>query len=161
MRIHGQNQQTSEPTSEALSVPVVSQPAADYSGLIWQQLREMQHSLTATQESQARLTSNFERLDDKVGARIDKLEGKLSAQIDGLKTDMIEVKAEIKGMKSSIDSTKSKVEDLANLKHKIIGGAIVFGAVLALLGAVVTKASDYITFKAPTVTLSQPNTTKP
>ena len=66
-----------------------------------------------------------------------------------LQASFAEVKSDLKNLKSSIDGVKPKVDDLVNWKNRIIGGAIVLGAVCAILGVVVSKASDYITIKAP------------
>lgn len=66
-----------------------------------------------------------------------------------LQSSFAEVRSELKNLRASTDGIKSKVEDLVNWKHKIIGGAIVFGVVCTLLGFVVSKAGDYITFKPP------------
>ena len=66
-----------------------------------------------------------------------------------LKGSFVEVTTELKNLKSSVDSVKSKVDDLVNWKNKTLGGAIVLGVVATLLGVLVTKASDYISLKTP------------
>ncbi len=152
---------TSTPSLPMSPAPAMPSDAADYSGLIWQQLRDVQHTIGAVQETQARLSASIDRLDARFSLKIDGLDDKLIGRLDGIRTDLIEVKAEIKGMKSSIDSTKSKVEDLANWKHMIIGGAIVLGVVGTLLGFAISKASDYLMLKTPPVTILQPNIPKP
>lgn len=140
-------QTTSAPSLPMSPAPVMPSDAADYSGLIWHQLRDVQHTIGAIQETQTRLATSIDRLDEKFSLKIDGL----GTRIDGLKTEMIEVKAEIKSMKSSIDSTKSKVDDLVNWKNRIIGGAIAISVVVAVAWGLVTKAGDYITFKTPPV----------
>jgi hypothetical protein len=71
-------------------------------------------------------------------------------QLSELQKSVAELSSNIQHLKSSVDSTKTKVDDLVNWKHKIIGGAIVFGAICTVLGFAISKASDYITIKAPT-----------
>lgn len=66
-----------------------------------------------------------------------------------LQSSFAEVRAELKNLRSSVDSTRSKVDDLVNWKNKILGGAIVLGVVGAALGFLASKASDYITIKTP------------
>ena len=60
-----------------------------------------------------------------------------------------ELKSTVDSLKVSIDSTKSKVDDLVGWKHKILGGAIVLGAVFTFLGFIVAKFSSYVTITAP------------
>lgn len=60
-----------------------------------------------------------------------------------------QVNSNLEAMKASLDSTKSKVEDLVGWKNKILGGAAVLGFVFAALGALIVKASDYIAIKTP------------
>lgn len=60
-----------------------------------------------------------------------------------------EIKASIETLTKTVDSTKSKVDDLVSWKNRILGGAIAIGAVLALLGWGITKFSSYVTIKAP------------
>ena len=60
-----------------------------------------------------------------------------------------EINASILSLRQSVDSTKSKVDDLVGWKNKILGGAAVFGAICALLGFMFTKFSDYITISPP------------
>ena len=60
-----------------------------------------------------------------------------------------ETNAVIQGMKSSLDSVKSKVDDLVGWKHRIAGGLAAIAVVFAVLGYVIGKASDYITLKIP------------
>lgn len=60
-----------------------------------------------------------------------------------------ELKAIITDNTSSITSMKSKIDGLVEWKNKILGGAIMLGAVIALASFVVTKFSDYITISTP------------
>lgn len=59
------------------------------------------------------------------------------------------IKANHDVLKSSIDGTKTKVEDLVALKNKLIGGAAVLAVITSLAGFIIGKASDYIQIKAP------------
>lgn len=59
-----------------------------------------------------------------------------------------EINANLQALKSSVDSTKAKVDDLIGWKHKIVGGAVVLGAVCTILGFAFSKASDYFTLKS-------------
>ena len=69
-----------------------------------------------------------------------------------------EIKASIETLTKTVDSTKSKVDDLVGWKNRILGGAVAIGAVCALLGFGVTKLSSYVTFKVPDAVASPPNT---
>ena len=60
---------------------------------------------------------------------------------------------EIRHNTESINSLKSKTEDLMNWKNRILGGAIVLGAILALLAFLVTKFANYVTVAAPVKTM--------
>lgn len=57
--------------------------------------------------------------------------------------------AKLDNVNSTLQSTKSKIEDLVGWKNKILGGAIVLGVVGTLLGFLITKFSDYITIAPP------------
>lgn len=61
-----------------------------------------------------------------------------------------EVKSSVESLKGSVDGMRVKVDDLVGWKHKIIGGAVVLMAIGSIIGYVIGKASDYVTFKAPT-----------
>lgn len=66
-----------------------------------------------------------------------------------LQKSSAEISTNLQTLKSSVDGVKSKVEDLVGWKNKIVGGAIAFGAICTVLGFVLSKASDYISFKQP------------
>lgn len=73
-----------------------------------------------------------------------------------------EINASIKSLSSAIDSIKSKVDDLTNWKNRILGGALVLGAVITVLGFLVGKFWDHVTFKSPVVqTIQQSQATTP
>jgi len=71
-----------------------------------------------------------------------------------------ELKAVISDTTTSINSMKSKVDSLVEWKNKILGGAIVLGAVIALASFLVTKFSDYITIASPADRTHQSDTQK-
>ena len=60
-----------------------------------------------------------------------------------------ELNSAVSTMNASIQSTKAKVDDLVGWKNKILGGAVVLGAVFTLLGFAVSKCSQYVTIAAP------------
>ena len=66
-----------------------------------------------------------------------------------LKGSIGEMKSSFDSLKTSIDGMKSKVDDLVNWKHKIIGGAVVLGAVLSIFGFFIGKFWDYVIIKPP------------
>ena len=67
-----------------------------------------------------------------------------------------EVKASVDALRAVVEGTKSKVDDLVNWKHKIIGGVAVLSVFLTLTVLVITKFWDYVTIKLP-VAQSQPD----
>lgn len=67
-----------------------------------------------------------------------------------------EVKASVDALRTVVEGTKSKVDDLVNWKHKIIGGVAVLSVFLTLTVLVITKFWDYVTIKSP-VAQSQPD----
>ena len=67
----------------------------------------------------------------------------------GLEKSVAELGVHIHGIKASLDSLKGKVDDLVGWKNKIIGGVAVLIFVGGVLGFLVGKASDYVTFKQP------------
>jgi len=69
-----------------------------------------------------------------------------------------QINASIESLTKTVDSTKSKVEDLVKWKNMIFGGAIVIGLFCSLAGFAVTKFSGYVTIKAPE---DQVQTSKP
>ena len=60
-----------------------------------------------------------------------------------------EVKASVDSLRTVVEGTKSKVDDLVNWKHKIIGGVAVLGVVITLTWIIITKFWDYVTIKSP------------
>ena len=60
-----------------------------------------------------------------------------------------QINASIESLTKTVDSTKSKVDDLVKWKNMIFGGAIVLGVLGSLVGFFVTKFSSYVTIKAP------------
>lgn len=67
-----------------------------------------------------------------------------------------EVKTSIDSLKSSLDSTKRKVDDLVTWKNRIIGGAVVLGAVVSAFVFVIGKSWDYISIRMPPQETQQP-----
>lgn len=62
-----------------------------------------------------------------------------------------EINASIQALNKTVDSTKSKVDDLVRWKHMIVGGAVVLGVIIGFIATIGTKIFDNISF----------NTTKP
>lgn len=60
-----------------------------------------------------------------------------------------ELKATITDNTSAINSMRAKVDGLVEWKNKILGGAVVLGAVIALAAFLISKFSDYVTISAP------------
>ena len=60
----------------------------------------------------------------------------------------------------SVDGVKAKVDDLVNWKHRIVGGAAVFGLVCTVLGFGIAKFWDYFSIRLP-VAVSAPATPQP
>lgn len=61
-----------------------------------------------------------------------------------------EINANLQAMKSSLDSVKSKVDDLVGWKNKILGGFAVLAVVITFLWYVGSKASEYVILKPST-----------
>lgn len=69
-----------------------------------------------------------------------------------------EMNATLASTKSSVDALRTKVDELVAWKNKILGGAAVLAAVVAILGYLLGKASDYVTLKSsPTAVTQQPS----
>ena len=66
-----------------------------------------------------------------------------------LKGSMGELKVGFENLNSSVNSVKTKVDDLVGWKHKIIGGAVVIGVAFSFAGFVLGKFSQYITINVP------------
>ena len=79
----------------------------------------------------------------------------LQAVMD-LQKSVGEINATLAAVKSSVDGMKSKVDDLTAVKNKVLGGAAVFMAVVAAVGYLAGKASEYVTIKPPAVPISAP-----
>jgi len=60
-----------------------------------------------------------------------------------------EINSSLITLNKSVESTKTKVDDLVNWKSKILGGAIAIGVVCTLIGFGLSKVSEYVTFKTP------------
>ena len=67
-----------------------------------------------------------------------------------------EINASIVALSKSVESTKSKVDDLVNWKHKILGGAVVAGALISAFIFLAIQASHYLTIKSPVEEAQQP-----
>lgn len=78
-----------------------------------------------------------------------------------LQRSVAEVKASVEALTKTVDGTKSKVDKLVEWKNKILGGAMVLGAVIALFAFLITKFSSYVTFKMPEPTVAQSATNTP
>jgi hypothetical protein len=57
--------------------------------------------------------------------------------------------ANLEHLTKTVDSTKSKVEDLVKWKSALIGGAITIGAMLSMLVYVVKVGAEYVALKIP------------
>lgn len=60
-----------------------------------------------------------------------------------------EINASIKDLNRSVESTRSKVDDLVKWKHMIVGGTIVLGIILGAVITIGTKVFDHIAFNPP------------
>ena len=63
-----------------------------------------------------------------------------------------EMNATLLSTKSSVDGLRTKVDDLVGWKNKILGGAAVLAVVVAVIGFVVGKVSEYVTLKPASTT---------
>jgi len=82
--------------------------------------------------------------------------------ISEMQKSLGEINSSIKALEKSVESTRSKVEDLVKWKNMILGGAIVAGALISAFVFLLSKVSDYVTLKPPVgQTLQTPLTTQP
>jgi len=72
-----------------------------------------------------------------------------------IQKSMGELKASFDALRISVESIRSKVDDLVNWKHKIIGGAFVLGMIITLCGFAIGRFWDYVTVKAPSAQTQQ------
>ena len=87
----------------------------------------------------------------------------LQAVIEMQKT-LGELTSNIQALTKSVESNKSKVDDLVQWKNMILGGAITIGAIVTMLAFGIAKTWDYISIKPPSAKNSQSieqNTTPP
>lgn len=68
---------------------------------------------------------------------------------------MGELTTKVDTLTKTVDSTKSKVEDIVAWRNRILGGVIVVGVLASLVTVVVTKFADWISIKPPTALSSQ------
>lgn len=81
--------------------------------------------------------------------------------ISEMQKSLGEINSSIKALEKSVESTKSKVEDLVKWKNMILGGAIVAGVLISVFVFLLSKVSDYVTLKAPAgQNIQTPNTTQ-
>jgi hypothetical protein len=67
-----------------------------------------------------------------------------------LKGSMGELKSSFNSLRDAIEGMKSKVDDLVSWKNRILGGAVVVGAVLTVAAFFIGKFFEYVTIKSPT-----------
>ena len=73
-----------------------------------------------------------------------------------------ETNASIKDLGKTIDSMKTKIDELLKWKNMIIGGALAAGAIISFFVIFLNKALDYVTIKTPEVKILQvPTVTQP
>ncbi|MFO1311559.1 MAG: hypothetical protein U1F41_05770 [Burkholderiales bacterium] len=58
-----------------------------------------------------------------------------------------EINASIQQLRTVIEGTRSKVDDLVNWKQRIVGGAVVLGLLLSFVGFLIGK--DYVSINPP------------
>lgn len=73
-----------------------------------------------------------------------------TSPLEALHKSIGEVQASVDALRTTVDGTKAKVDDLVNWKNRILGGAAVLTVIVTLIGFVVGKFWDYVTIKAPT-----------
>lgn len=66
-----------------------------------------------------------------------------------ISTSLGEIKANIAHLTKSVDSMKTKVDDLVRWKTLILGGVVVISVVITSTAFLISKFSSYITIKAP------------
>ena len=66
-----------------------------------------------------------------------------------LQKSVSQLETRLDHVKESVDSTKTKVEGLTSWKNKILGGAMVLGALISIATFLIGKFSSYITIAAP------------
>lgn len=66
-----------------------------------------------------------------------------------LQKSLGQMEAKLDAVVRSVDSMKTKVDDLVGLKQKMIGGTVVLGVVCSVLGFALSKGWDYITIQKP------------
>lgn len=76
-----------------------------------------------------------------------------------LQKTVVETNTRLASMESSINGLKTKIDDLVAWKHKILGGAAVLAVVVAAIGFLIGKASDYVTLKPQAATQVHANVT--
>lgn len=67
-----------------------------------------------------------------------------------------EINANLHAMKSSLDSVKTKVDDLVGIKNKIIGGVAAVAIVGSLFGGLIALAVPYLALKPLPIQVQQP-----
>ena len=65
-----------------------------------------------------------------------------------------EINASLVALNKSVDGVKAKVDKLEEWKNMIFGGAIVAGVLISVASYMLSKASEYVTFKAPATQLA-------
>lgn len=71
-----------------------------------------------------------------------------------LQKTVVETNTRMVSVESSVNSLKTKIDDLVAWKHRILGGAAVLAVVIGAIGYVLGKASDYVTLKPQAATVT-------
>lgn len=66
-----------------------------------------------------------------------------------------EINASIASLGKSVESTKTKVDDLVKWKNMILGGVLVAGVLISGFSFLIAKVSDYIMIKPSAVQIIQ------
>ena len=74
------------------------------------------------------------------------------------KVAMAKIETKIDGLKNSVDGTKKNVDDLVQWKTLILGGAVVLGAVIAIVWGAYVKFGDRISIAPASVQATPPVT---